>query len=168
MGNTKEENTENFTPPADQFIDVKNAKISIDYYHQAPNEFKERRENEKEMKLEEEKKIKDETKTINFQNKLFETKYNFYQDEIKDLNNINDQNLIIIGDIKDKMTKDQLFDNLTQKKLNIFKKDENEIKDILNDKNSKFDFFNIHNINDNEEEKEEYLKKLNDIKDKYD
>ena len=88
MGNTKEENTENFTPPADQFIDVKNAKISIDYYHQAPNEFKERRENEKEMKLEEEKKIKDETKTINFQNKLFETKYNFYQDEIKDLNNI--------------------------------------------------------------------------------
>ena len=168
MGNTKEENTENFTPPADQFIDVKNAKISIDYYHQAPNEFKERRENEKEMKLEEEKKIKDETKTINFQNKLFETKYNFYQDEIKDLNNINDQNLIIIGDIKDKMTKDQLFDNLTQKKLNIFKKDENEIKDILNDKNSKFDFFNIHNINDNEEEKEEYLKKLNDIKYKYD
>ena len=34
MGNTKDENTENFTPPIDQFIEVKNAKISIDYYHQ--------------------------------------------------------------------------------------------------------------------------------------
>jgi len=167
MGNTKDENTENFTPPIDQFIEVKNAKISIDYYHQALNEFKEKRENEKEMKQSEEKKIKDETKTINFQNKLFETKFNFYQDEIKDLNDINEQNLNIIGDIKNKMTKDQLFGDLTQKKLNIFKKDEKEIKDILNDKNSKFDFFNVHNINDNEEEKEEYLKKLNDMKDKY-
>ena len=167
MGNTKKENKKNFSPPTNQFIQVKNAKISIDYYHKAKNEFKEKKENEIEMRKKEEKKINDENKNIDFQNKLFETKYNFYKDEINNIKDMNEQNLNIIGDIKNKMTKDQLFDNLTQKQLNIFKKDENEIKDILCDKNSKFDFFNIHNMDDNEKEKEEYLKKLNEIKDKY-
>jgi hypothetical protein len=59
------------------------------------------------------------------------------------------------------MTKDQIFNDLTQKQLNIFKKSENEIKDILDNKNNKFNYYNIN------DEKIDYLQKLNEIKEKY-
>ena len=164
MGSTKKENKfQNFSPPLNQFIEVNNAKININYYHDAKNEFNNKRNNEKEMKKKEEKIINDETKKINFNDKLFETKYKNYLDEIKELNNINEQNMQIIGDIKNKMTKDNMFDDLTQKQLNIFKKSENEIIDILSNKNSQFHYYNI----DNEEEKDEYIKNLNIAKEKY-
>ena len=162
MGNTKVENENNFSPPLNQFIEVNNAKISIDYYHNAKKEFNDKRENEKEIKEKEEKIINDETKNIDFHNKLFETKYNNYQEEIKELKNINEQNMQIIGDIKNKMTKAQLFDDLTQKQLNIFKKSENEIKEILTDKKNKFFNYEINS----KEEKDNYLKRLNEMKER--
>ena len=164
MGGAKDEfNFKNFSPPLNQFIEVNNAKISIDYYHDAKKEFNNKRKNEIEKKKKEEKIINDETKKINFNEKLFETKYKNYIEEIKELNDINDKNMQIIGDIKNKMTKDKLFDDLTQQQLNIFKKSENEIIDILSNKNNKFPYYNINN----EEEKEEYIKKLNLAKEKY-
>ena len=164
MGGAKDEfNFKNFSPPLNQFIEVNNAKISIDYYHDAKKEFNNKRKNEIEKKKKEEKIINDETKKINFNEKLFETKYKNYIEEIKDLNDINEKNMQIIGDIKNKMTKDKLFDDLTQQQLNIFKKSENEIIDILSNKNNKFPYYNINN----EEEKEEYIKKLNLAKEKY-
>ena len=61
-----------------QFIEVNNAKISIDYYHDAKKEFNNKRKNEIEKKKKEEKIINDETKKINFNEKLFETKYKNY------------------------------------------------------------------------------------------
>ena len=162
MGGAKDEfNFKNFSPPLNQFIEVNNAKISIDYYHDAKKEFNNKRKNEIEKKKKEEKIINDETKKINFNEKLFETKYKNYIEEIKELNDINEKNMQIIGDIKNKMTKDKLFDDLTQQQLNIFKKSENEIIDILS--NKKFPYYNINN----EEEKEEYIKKLNLAKEKY-
>ena len=164
MGGAKDEfNFKNFSLPLNQFIEVNNAKISIDYYHDAKKEFNNKRKNEIEKKKKEEKIINDETKKINFNEKLFETKYKNYIEEIKDLNDINEKNMQIIGDIKNKMTKDKLFDDLTQQQLNIFKKSENEIIDILSNKNNKFPYYNINN----EEEKEEYIKKLNLAKEKY-
>ena len=164
MGGAKDEfNFKNFSPPLNQFIEVNNAKISIDYYHEAKKEFNNKRKNEIEKKKKEEKIINDETKKINFNEKLFETKYKNYIEEIKELNDINEKNMQIIGDIKNKMTKDKLFDDLTQQQLNIFKKSENEIIDILSNKNNKFPYYNINN----EEEKEEYIKKLNLAKEKY-
>ena len=164
MGGAKDEfNFKNFSPPLNQFIEVNNAKISIDYYHDAKKEFNNKRKNEIEKKKKEEKIINDETKKINFNEKLFETKYKNYIEEIKELNDINEKNMQIIGDIKNKMTKDKLFDDLTQQQLNIFKKSENEIIDILSNKNNKFPYYNINN----EEEKEEYIKKLNLAKEKY-
>ena len=164
MGGAKDEfNFKNFSPPLNQFIEVNNAKISIDYYHDAKKEFNNKRKNEIEKKKKEEKIINDETKKINFNEKLFETKYKNYIEEIKDLNDINEKNMQIIGDIKNKMTKDKLFDDLTQQQLNIFKKSEKEIIDILSNKNNKFPYYNINN----EEEKEEYIKKLNLAKEKY-
>ena len=164
IGGAKDEfNFKNFSPPLNQFIEVNNAKISIDYYHDAKKEFNNKRKNEIEKKKKEEKIINDETKKINFNEKLFETKYKNYIEEIKDLNDINEKNMQIIGDIKNKMTKDKLFDDLTQQQLNIFKKSENEIIDILSNKNNKFPYYNINN----EEEKEEYIKKLNLAKEKY-
>ena len=164
IGGAKDEfNFKNFSPPLNQFIEVNNAKISIDYYHDAKKEFNNKRKNEIEKKKKEEKIINDETKKINFNEKLFETKYKNYIEEIKDLNDINEKNMQIIGDIKNKMTKDKLFDDLTQQQLNIFKKSENEIIDILSNKNNKFPYSNINN----EEEKEEYIKKLNLAKEKY-
>ena len=164
MGGAKDEfNFKNISPPLNQFIEVNNAKISIDYYHDAKKEFNNKRKNEIEKKKKEEKIINDETKKINFNEKLFETKYKNYIEEIKDLNDINEKNMQIIGDIKNKMTKDKLFDDLTQQQLNIFKKSENEIIDILSNKNNKFPYYNINN----EEEKEEYIKKLNLAKEKY-
>ena len=165
LGDAREENTNVFSPPKKNFMEVNNAKISIDYYHKVMNEFKEKKENEIKMKQEEDEKVNEENKKINFQNKLFETKYNFYRDEINDLKDINEQNLNIIGEIKNKMSKDQIFDDLSHNQLKIFKKSENEIKDILADKNNKFDYYDIHNLNENN--KEEYLKKLNEIKVKY-
>ena len=167
IGDTKEENLNVFSPPKNQFMEVNNAKINIDYYHKVMNEFKEKKENEIKMKQEEEKKVNEETKTINLQNKLFETKYNFYKDEINDLKDINDQYLNILGEIKNKMTKDQIFDDLSQNQLKIFKKSENEIKDILADKNNKFDYYDPHDLETNKKEQKEYLKKLNDLKEKY-
>ena len=164
MGGAQDEfNFKNFSPPLNQFIEVNNAKISIDYYHDAKREFNNKRKNEIEKKKKEEKIINDETKKINFNEKLFETKYKNYIEEIKELNDINEKNMQIIGDIKNKMTKDKLFDDLTQQQLNIFKKSENEIIDILSNKNNKFPYYNINN----EEEKEEYIKKLNLAKEKY-
>ena len=164
MGGAKDEfNFKNISPPLNQFIEVNNAKISIDYYHDAKKEFNNKRKNEIEKKNKEEKIINDETKKINFNEKLFETKYKNYIEEIKELNDINEKNMQIIGDIKNKMTKDKLFDDLTQQQLNIFKKSENEIIDILSNKNNKFPYYNINN----EEEKEEYIKKLNLAKEKY-
>jgi hypothetical protein len=164
MGGAQDEfNFKNFSPPLNQFIEVNNAKISIDYYHDAKKEFNNKRKNEIEKKKKEEKIINDETKKINFNEKLFETKYKNYIEEIKELNDINEKNMQIIGDIKNKMTKDKLFDDLTQQQLNIFKKSENEIIDILSNKNNKFPYYNINN----EEEKEEYIKKLNLAKEKY-
>ena len=164
MGGAKDEfNFKNFSAPLNQFIEVNNAKISIDYYHDAKKEFNNKRKNEIEKKKKEEKIINDETKKINFNEKLFETKYKNYIEEIKELNDINEKNMQIIGDIKNKMTKDKLFDDLTQQQLNIFKKSENEIIDILSNKNNKFPYYNINN----EEEKEEYIKKLNLAKEKY-
>ena len=164
IGGAKDEfNFKNFSPPLNQFIEVNNAKISIDYYHDAKKEFNNKRKNEIEKKKKEEKIINDETKKINFNEKLFETKYKNYIEEIKELNDINEKNMQIIGDIKNKMTKDKLFDDLTQQQLNIFKKSENEIIDILSNKNNKFPYYNINN----EEEKEEYIKKLNLAKEKY-
>ena len=164
MGGAKDEfKFKNFSPPLNQFIEVNNAKISIDYYHDAKREFNNKRKNEIEKKKKEEKIINDETKKINFNEKLFETKYKNYIEEIKDLNDINEKNMQIIGDIKNKMTKDKLFDDLTQQQLNIFKKSENEIIDILSNKNNQFPYYNINN----EEEKEEYIKKLNLAKEKY-
>ena len=164
MGGAKDEfNFKNFSPPLNQFIEVNNAKISIDYYHDAKKEFNNKSKNEIEKKKKEEKIINDETKKINFNEKLFETKYKNYIEEIKELNDINEKNMQIIGDIKNKMTKDKLFDDLTQQQLNIFKKSENEIIDILSNKNNKFPYYNINN----EEEKEEYIKKLNLAKEKY-
>ena len=164
MGGAKEAfNFKKFSPPLNQFIEVNNAKISIDYYHDAKKEFNNKRKNEIEKKKKEEKIINDETKKINFNEKLFETKYKNYIEEIKELNDINEKNMQIIGDIKNKMTKDKLFDDLTQQQLNIFKKSENEIIDILSNKNNKFPYYNINN----EEEKEEYIKKLNLAKEKY-
>ena len=164
MGGAKDEfNFKNISPPLNQFIEVNNAKISIDYYHDAKKEFNNKRKNEIEKKKKEEKIINDETKKINFNEKLFETKYKNYIEEIKELNDINEKNMQIIGDIKNKMTKDKLFDDLTQQQLNIFKKSENEIIDILSNKNNKFPYYNINN----EEEKEEYIKKLNLAKEKY-
>lgn len=164
MGGAKDEfNFKNFSPPLNQFIEVNNAKISIDYYHDAKKEFNNKRKNEIEKKKKEEKIINDETKKINFNEKLFETKYKNYIEEIKELNDINEKNMQIIGDIKNKMTKDKLFDDLTQQQLNIFKKSENEIIDILSNKNNQFPYYNINN----EEEKEEYIKKLNLAKEKY-
>ena len=164
MGGAKDEfNFKNFSPPLNQFIEVNNAKISIDYYHDEKKEFNNKRKNEIEKKKKEEKIINDETKKINFNEKLFETKYKNYIEEIKELNDINEKNMQIIGDIKNKMTKDKLFDDLTQQQLNIFKKSENEIIDILSNKNNKFPYYNINN----EEEKEEYIKKLNLAKEKY-
>ena len=164
MGGAQDEfNFKNFSPPLNQFIEVNNTKISIDYYHDAKKEFNNKRKNEIEKKKKEEKIINDETKKINFNEKLFETKYKNYIEEIKDLNDINEKNMQIIGDIKNKMTKDKLFDDLTQQQLNIFKKSENEIIDILSNKNNKFPYYNINN----EEEKEEYIKKLNLAKEKY-
>ena len=167
LGDAREENTNVFSPPKKNFMEVNNAKISIDYYHKVMNEFKEKKENEIKMKQEEDEKVNEENKKINFQNKLFETKYNFYRDEINDLKDINEQNLNIIGEIKNKMSKDQIFDDLSHNQLKIFKKSENEIKDILADKNNKFDYYDIHNLNENKNNKEEYLKKLNEIKVKY-
>ena len=164
MGGAKNSNNlKNFSPPLNQFIEVNNAKISIDYYHDAKKEFKNKRNNEIEKKKKEEKIINDETNKINFNEKLFETKYKNYIDEIKELNDLNEKNMQIIGDIKNKMTKDKLFDDLTQQQLNIFKKSENEIIDILSNKNNKFPYYNINN----EEEKEEYIIKLNLAKEKY-
>ena len=164
MGGAKDEfNFKNFSAPLNQFIEVNNAKISIDYYHDAKKEFNNKRKNEIEKKKKEEKIINDETKKINFNEKLFETKYKNYIEEIKELNDINEKNMQIIGDIKNKMTKDKLFDDLTQQQLNIFKKSENEIIDILSNKNNKFPYYNINNT----EEKEEYIKKLNLAKEKY-
>lgn len=161
MGNTKKENEANFSPPENQFIEVGNAKINIDFYHKVKKELKDKRENKKEKKEREDKILNDETKTINFQDKLFETKYNNYREELNELKDINEQNIKIIGDIKNKMTKDQIFNDLTQKQLNIFKKSENEIKDILDNKNNKFNYYNIN------DEKNDYLQKLNEIKEKY-
>ena len=162
IGGAKDEfNFKNFSPPLNQFIEVNNAKISIDYYHDAKKEFNNKRKNEIEKKKKEEKIINDETKKINFNEKLFETKYKNYIEEIKDLNDINEKNMQIIGDIKNKMTKDKLFDDLTQQQLNIFKKSENEIIDILSNKNNQFPYYNINN------EEEEYIKKLNLAKEKY-
>ena len=164
MGGAKDEfKFKNISPPLNQFIEVNNAKISIDYYHDAKKEFNNKRKNEIEKKKKEEKIINDETKKINFNEKLFETKYKNYIEEIKELNDINEKNMQIIGDIKNKMTKNKLFDDLTQQQLNIFKKSENEIIDILSNKNNKFPYYNINN----EEEKEEYIKKLNLAKEKY-
>ena len=65
------------------------------------------------------------------------------------------------------MTKDQIFDDLSQNQLKIFKKSENEIKDILADKNNKFDYYDPHDLETNKKEPKEYLKKLNDLKEKY-
>ena len=167
LGDAREENTNVFSPPKKNFMEVNNAKISIDYYHKVMNEFKEKKENEIKMKQEEEKKVNEETKTINFQNKLFETKYNFYKNEINDLKDINAQNLNILGEIKNKMTKDKIFDDLSQNQLKIFKKSENEIKNFLADKNNKFDYYDPNNLDTNKKEQKEYLKKLNDLKEKY-
>ena len=163
MGNTRIENKNNFSPPINQFIEVNNAKISIDYFHNAKKEFNDKRENEKEIKEKEEKILNDETKNIDFHSKLFDTKYNNYQEEINELKNINEQNMQIIGDIKNKMTKDKLFDDLTYKQLNILKKSENEIKEILSDKNSQFNNFEINS----KEGQDKYLKRLNEMKDRY-
>ena len=108
MGGAKDEfNFKNFSPPLNQFIEVNNAKISIDYYHDAKKEFNNKRKNEIEKKKKEEKIINDETKKINFNEKLFETKYKNYIEEIKELNDINEKNMQIIRDIKNKMTKDK-------------------------------------------------------------
>jgi hypothetical protein len=164
MGGAKDSfKFKNFSPPLNQFIEVNNTKISIVYYRDAKKEFNNKRKNEIEKKKKEEKIINDETKKINFNEKLFETKYKNYIEEIKELNDINEKNMQIIGDIKNKMTKDKLFDDLTQQQLNIFKKSENEIIDILSNKNNQFPYYNINN----EEEKEEYIKKLNLAKEKY-
>ena len=164
MGSTKKENNlKNFSPPLNQFLAVNNTKINLDYYRDAKKEFNNQRKNEIEKKNKEEKIINEENKKINFNEKLFETKYKNNIEEINELKNINEQNMQIIGDIKNKMTKDKMFDDLTQTQLNIFKKNENEILDILSNKNNKFHYYNF----DNEEEKENYIKKLNIAKEKY-
>ena len=166
MGNTNKDKKNNFHSPENKFIQVNNAKISIDYYHKAKNEFNRKKEKELEEKQKEEQKLDEATKTINFQNKLFDIKYKNYTDDINEIKNINEQNMNIINDIKNKMTKDQLFEDLTYKQLNIFQKNEDEIKDILYNKNNKFDYYNNKKY-ENEKDSEEYLKKLNDLKEKY-
>ena len=66
------------------------------------------------------------------------------------------------------MTKDNFFNNdLTHKQLNILKKNEKEIKDILSDKNNNFEYFDINKKYENENDNVEYLKKMNELKEKY-
>ena len=165
IGNTNPKNKKNFNPPKNQFFEVKNIK-NIDSYHKVKKEFKEKRKNEIEKKEYHDKIIKDETKNIDFQNKLFDTKYNNNLEVINKYKNNDEESLKILGDIKQKMTKDNLFDQLTNKKLNFFKKSEKDMYLILEDRDNKFNFDKYFN-EENEEDKEEYLKKLNEIKDKY-
>ena len=157
----------NFIAPEKKFLEVNNVKMDRNLYIEGKNEFDLKRNKEKLEKECEEKIINNQEKTVNLENKLFDIKYNNYLDEINQIKDINKENLNILTDIKNKMTKDQLFNDLTYKQLNIFQKSEKEIKDIIEDRNNRFDYFDIDNKYDNEKENEEYYKKLNDLKEKY-
>ena len=94
--------------------------------------------------------------------------------ELENKNNEND-NFKILSDIKDKITKDKitkdkLFGKLTHKQLNIFKKTNEEIKDIITGKNKDKmnEIYNFDNEDKNNEYKEEYFNRLNEENNKFD
>ena len=164
---------ENFAPPSKKFLEINNFKMDRDTYIEGKNEFNIKRYKEKIEKDCEEKIINNEEKTVNLQNKMFDIKYNNYLNEINKYENKNEEYFKIISDIKDKMTKDKLFDKLTQKQLNILKKSKEEIKEILMQKNNNYGIFGFDlNNNDNNNEKnqilkEQYFKEMNETNTKF-
>ena len=152
-------------PPSQKFLETNDIKIDRESYIKNKQYFKEQRNKEKEDNEYEGKMIDYEENKIDYNNKFFDLKYKEYQKRINELNNLNGDNIQIISDIKEKMTKDKLFDNLTQTKLNIFKKSPEDIHNILMQKDNKLNplGFNLDDSENNEEQKrlkEEYFKKL--------
>ena len=159
----------NFIAPEKKFLEVNNVKMDRNLYIEGKNEFDLKRNKEKLEKECEEKIINNQEKTVNLENKLFDIKYNNYLKEIKELENNKTDNFQILRDIKAQMTKDKLFGKLTHKQLNIFKKSNEEIKNIITNKNKNSDNYGIYQFdlddNNNEEEKklkEDYFKKINE------
>jgi hypothetical protein len=156
----------NFVSPKHNFLEINNVKMGRDEYIEGKRDFNTKRYKEKLEKNCEEKICENEEKTVNLENKIFDMKYNNYINKINEYENKKEDNFKILNDIKDQMTKDKLFNILTHKQLNIFKKSKDEIKNILTQKNGGSEFlgFNLDNDNnDNEKEnelKEEYFKQL--------
>ena len=162
-----------FVPPNKKFLEVNNVKMNRDFYIEGKRDFNTKRYKEKLERECEDNIFNNEEKTVNLENKLFDVKYNNYLNGVNEIENKNEEYFKIINDIKDQMTKDKLFDILTQKQLNIFKKSKEEIKDILTQKNNNYKLFefNLDDNNCNEKEKkikEEYFKKMNEANVKFD
>ena len=162
-----------FLPPNKKYLEVNNVKMNRDFYIEGKKDFNTKRYKEKLEKDFENNIFNNQEKTVNLQNKLFDVKYNNYLNGVNEIENKNEEYFKIINDIKDQMTKDELFNILTQKQLNIFKKSKEEIKDILTQKNNDYKLFefNLVDENCNEKEKklkEEYFKKMNEANAKFD
>lgn len=159
MGNENQ----NFKPPEKKFLEVNNIKKNLEFYLDGKRYFNLKREKEKMEKDCEANIIDNQEKTINVQNKLFDMKCQNYFNDIDEYKNKNEEYFKYLNDIKDQMTKDNLFGKLTQKQLNIFKKSKEEIKDILTQKNGDFEgLFNKDNnlCDENGKINEEYYNEL--------
>ena len=159
MGNEDQ----NFKPPENKFLEVNNIKKNLEFYLDGKRYFNLKREKEKMEKDCEANIIDNQEKTVNVQNKLFDFKCQNYFNDIDEYKNKNEEYFKYLNDIKDKMTKDNLFGKLTQKQLNIFKKSKEEIKDILTQKNGDFGgLFNRDNnlCDENGKINEEYYNHL--------
>jgi hypothetical protein len=121
----------NYKSPEHKFLEVNNIKLNREKYIEGKRNFNIKRYKEKIEKDCEEKIYENELKTLNLENKLFDEKYNNYINKINECEKKNNEYFKILSDIKDQMTKDKIFNDLTHKQLNIFKKSEEEIKDII-------------------------------------
>ena len=158
-----------FNSPNKKFLEVKDCKMEKEKYYDKLN-FNLKRYKEKIAKENEQKIIDNQQKTVELQKKIFDMKYNVYLNEINNYLNKDEDNFKILDDIKEQMNKDDLFERLTQTKLNIFKKNKEEIKDIITDKNNK-DYETLFANMDNEELNnlnEKYLKEINRANREYD
>ena len=162
----------NFNPPKNKFLEVNNVKMKRDFYIEGKKELNLKRDKEKLEKNCEKNIIDNEEKTVNMENKLFDIKYNNYLNGLGEIEDKNEEYFKYLNDIKDQMTKDNLFGKLTQKQLNIFKKSKEEIRNILTKKKTDIGIgFNLNDIDCNEKEKqlkEEYFNKMSETNLKFD
>jgi len=105
---------ENFTAPERKYLEINNVKMDRDTYIEGKNEFNLKRYKEKIEKECEDNIKNNEGKTVDLQNKIFDIKYNNYLNGINEYENKNEEYFKILYDIKDQMTKDKLFNKLTQ------------------------------------------------------